>query len=308
MATALRIENFSPVNLKQTTTLSNQIAAGVQALPIVSNQGIAVGDFAFLGRLGSETCEKVYITGSTTNSLSTQAVTKFLHTQDEPVTAIYGDQISVYSAPNVDGTLPLDSAFTLVGFIQINPDTQYTDYSDPLGSAALWYKYTYQHSLTQIQTDIANSLATRGGAYGHYCTIDDIRTEAGFTRNQNITDAKIDVERNRAESQINAELFQVYNLPFAQPVPWLVNQIATKLAAGYLMKAEYGVFAHGTSKDGDDRIKDAETLLMAVKSREQVLTDGTGASLLVSQAISSYPNATTDLCDAPQAFTRSQVY
>jgi hypothetical protein len=48
---------------------------------------------------------------------------------------------------------------------------------------------------------------------------------------------------------------------------------------------------------------------MAVKSRETVLTDATGKSLLISQAVSSYPNSTTDtVTDAPRAFTRSKVF
>ena len=71
---------------------------------------------------------------------------------------------------------------------------------------------------------------------------------------------------------------------------------------------EFGTFGSGTTKDGTEKIKEAQMMLQALKSREQVLTDALGKSLVISQSVSSNPNDASDPNVYPRAFTRGQIW
>jgi hypothetical protein len=309
MATLLRIDNFPQTNIKEQSQLNVDMNLAATTATLQSANGFSIGDSVYLGIPGSENIEKLIVQSIAGQVITFASASVFKHLQYETVVAVKGDQIKIYTSANVDGSLPADTAFALLGTpIAIDPDESYTEYNDTTGSALTWYKNTFYNASSGYESTLADSIGTRGGGYGHYTAIDDVRREAGFTRNLNVTDSMIDVQRNRAEAQINAELYLVYTLPFAQPIPWVINNIATKLAAGFLLTAEYGSMARGLSKDGDLKIKEAEDLLMAVKMRELTLTGANGQSLVISQAISSYPNNASDSVAAPQAFSRSHKF
>jgi hypothetical protein len=305
MPTLLRIDNFPQTNIKEPTQVAQDTAAGVTSITVLSASGFSANDIVFAGTPALETIERLIIQSVAGQVITFTAPTVFKHLQFEPFNSVKGDKLKIYTAPNIDGSLPLDTSFTVLGSpISIDPDTSYTEYSDTVGDVQTWYKYTFYNATSAYESSLGDSIGTRGGGYGHYCSIDEIRQNAGFKSNPNITDAVIDIKRNQAEAEINGELYQVYALPFAQPIPWKINQIASTLAAGYLLSDEYGTMSRGLSKDGDAMVKEAQEMLMMVKIRETVITNAAGVSLVISQTVSSYPNNSTDtVTDAPRRFT-----
>lgn len=308
MATLLQLDNFPQTNIKEATQLAADYAVGTSAIAVQSANGFSINDICIMGVPGSESVERLVVQSVSAQTITFTTPTLFKHAQYDPLVAVKGDQLRIYTAANVDNTLPADSNFILLTSIAIDLDEPQTEYNDPAGSAAVWYKYTFYAGAATYESLLADSIATRGGGYGHYCSIDDIRQSSGFVRNQNITNATLDVHRNRAESEINAELYHIYTLPFPLPAPWLINHIATKLASGYAMIDEFGTFGSGTTKDGTEKIKEAQMMLQALKSREQVLTDALGKSLVISQSVSSNPNDASDPNVYPRAFTRGQIW
>ena len=216
MSTTLSINNFGNLNLVEPTQFDADYPASTTVLNIKNTANYSAGDFLILGMVGTEQSEKAVIQTVTPNtSITLTTGTKFPHKRFEPIVSLFGDQVRVYRANNVDGSIPADASFASLSTFNINIYKDYTSYTDSSGSSAYWYKFTYFNSTTSAETALAGATAARGGGYGHYCSIADIRTEAGFNNNTNIPDALIDSRRIDAEGEINSELMDVYTLPFA---------------------------------------------------------------------------------------------
>ena len=97
-----------------------------------------------------------------------------------------------------------------------------------------------------------------------YDSTDNIREEAGFTGNTNVTEAKIIAYQGAATSHIDGIISRIYSLPLAE-TPNILKLIERKLAAGHLLLDEYGEQAEGTSKDGQAKVDWAEKMLQAIE-------------------------------------------
>lgn len=311
----LKLDNFiANLNIIETTSITAVVAPGSAVSVSVKNtQGMTAGDVAAMGALGAEQCELVTVSSITNSTTFVAAVVKFTHQPGEAVSDLYGSQIKVYASLNVNNEQPADSAF-LAGLLgsplTIEADQLYTPFTDAGGGINWWYKFTYFNPTTTAESDIALSRAIRGGNYGNYADIDNIRFEAGFSNNQNVTDSTIDRFRQRAERIIDGYLFEDCVTPFQVPVPPLIEEAATLLAAGYLMISEYGESATGTDKDGKalihqvmDEDKGMSGILDLIKLREVTLLDPAGNSLMLSQLVSSYPDASTTAANLTDAQT-----
>ncbi len=104
------------------------------------------------------------------------------------------------------------------------------------------------------ETDISESDAVRGGNYGHYATVDQVRLAAGFRDNTDIIDESIAEARDEAESIIKGYIVGAgYYLPLLPPYPPTMVRLVKQLASAYLLQNEYGASAQGTDRDGDAR-------------------------------------------------------
>lgn len=298
MAAGLRINNFDNPNIKEIGVLTADAAANQAALVVENSQNLQASYALIVGPLGAEGSELAFIQSAaapTGVTLSTNL--KLAHKNGEAITELWGDQIQIYRAPNITGYQPADDAFVALdgGPINIDPDQLFTDYVDQSGGSAYWYKFTYKNSSSGNETDLASALAARGGGYGQYCSVDDIRSDAGFSNNRNITDAVIDSCRIDAEAEVEAELAGVYALPFTAPIPNQVNEVTKFIATGLLLLKEYGAVTSGTNKEGTAKLKNGRDLLLQYKTREKTIVDAQGVSLLLSTAsvVTSWPNETT---------------
>lgn len=302
--TTLQIDNFPAVNVKDKLILTGDTVAGITSIPVVNSEGVSADDVLVLGPLVSEYSEQLYAahTGFAPDHthVVTSAATVAAHDQFDPLWVLFGDQIKIWRAPNVDGTLPADTAFTLLTTVGIDYDEASTEYQDAAGSNAYWYKVTYKNSITAAETNLANSpIAIRGGDYGTYTTLENIRREAGMGNNQFITDSQIDAARYRAQFELDGALQGMYPVPFQPPINPMVALMTEKLAASYLLSIDYGPMASGNSKDADKKLGEYQRLMDKIDSKNYVLTDTNGNDLSIAGAggNKAWPNDTTATTD-----------
>ena len=295
-AETVRLTNFPEANLVEITKFDADEAAAQTVLTVKNNDGFAADDFIVLGRLGHEKAE-VRRVASVTNAdtITVTAATSFAHKKFEDITKLRGDKIRLYKATNVDGTIPTDANFSLDSTNTIEADQQYIEATVTAGGTGFWYKQTFYQSVGLTETELGDSDAVRGGDSGHYATIEDIRKEAGFMDNPELTDENIHDRRDDAESEIDGCLKSAgYTLPLST-TPSVIENITKILTAGYLLLQDYGVGADGTNKEGTAKIDYARGRLLDIKNKVIVLTsDIDGSELSSSSYMSGWPDDTTE--------------
>lgn len=297
----LSIDNFNGLNIKDKLVLTADSVAAITSIPVVNSQGVSADDFLIVGGLATDYSEQAQSAHTGFAPDRTHVVVTAplgaAHKQFDPLWVLFGDKIKVYRAPNVDGSYPPDANYALLTTIPIDYDNAATQYTDPAGSSAYWYKITYFNSITSAETTLADSPITiRGGDYITYTTIAAIRNEAGLNNNEFITDSAIDMQRYRAQAVIDGALEGLYVVPFAAPVNPMISYLTEKLAAANLLSVDYGPMASGNSKDADKKMAEYKDLMTKIDDKVYVLTDTNGNNLAIAGAggIKAWPNSTTD--------------
>lgn len=294
MSTTLSAENYATANQKARTTYTADVAAGQTVIGVQNVNDFATNDPVISGTFGVESCEMNIVSSITGQNITLTSVTTQLHRRMEPLVALRGNQIRFYRAPNTNGYEPPVGNFVELTTLSLNTDALTTEYVDSSGSSEFWYKFTYRNSITGNETDLATAPATRGAEYGHYCTIEDIRIEAGFKNATYITDQQIDLQRRRAESEMNSYLTKLFSLPFSEPFPPLLENISRVLSAGYLMLVEYGTQTDTkvAAKNGQNKVNWAQGMLTNLTNGKMPLLDVFGNNIT---QYSEYGNFPTDL-------------
>lgn len=273
MSQTLSLANFDQPNLGETAQLGADVAIGATSITIEYTDNLDAGDYLYLGRLGSESGEQVTIntvTSATTVILVSGTLKE--HRADDPVTVLFGNKIKVYRAPNTDNRRPADNQYVFLETISIDFDQVATNYLDEDGGSNYWYKYIYLNESSAQETSLDSSQAVRGGVYGVYCSLGDIRSEAGLKNAKNLPDATVSMYRRRAQAEIDSKLGTVYTVPF-NPVPDAINEIATLLGAGWLLLKEYGAMNEGNRKSGGAKVKEARDWLSLIQTGAAGLPD-----------------------------------
>lgn len=299
MAVTLRIDNYSSLNALESTVFDADSAAGVSTIIVRNTQGIAANSYILLGIAGAESSELVQVsTVPNSTSFTLAAPTKLNHFRFDPVQQLFGDKIKIYTAPNVDGSQPLDASFTALsgGLITMLYDQASTNFTDAAGDATKWYKFSYINTTTSAETALGDSGAARGGGANNYCTVDNIRDQASLQNNRWVTDAQIANKRAIAQAEIDSELAGLYVVPFTAPINPLIADLTARLAAGLQLSDAYGMNSASTSQDGAQRLVDARAMLMRIKTKELILTNAQGVETASanSNTVQSWPDASTD--------------
>lgn len=315
MAQTLFLPNFAENNLVGTQVqLTAQANAGASTL-VVDNAADFSTAYLLLGTPGDETTELLPNTNVTSGvSIPLISPTILQHLQYEPVQALFANKLKIYRATNVDGSQPADNLFTLLATISIDPTGDSTEYNDAAGGGGFWYKYTYFNSTNNSESDLASATAVRGSFTVNYCSVDEIRREAGFKYAPYVTNDQIDEKRQAAQDEINGALDEFYQTPLQPPINSWLKQITIRLSAGYLRKAQYSQ-SSDAKLNGQDMIDDAQLDLDKLITKERVLADKQGKSLAGSGStggVSGWPNATTNTAlpsdgGAPRMFRVSDV-
>jgi hypothetical protein len=295
MSVRLTLNNFGSTNIKETASLNADVAASATTLTLKNNQNVVADDYLLVGAAGSETGEIVKVASATGATVVVTDPLLFPYQSNTRVTALNGNQIRVYRAPNINNLPPADNTFTLFtgSTVNIDPDQLQTNFIDSTGTTDYWYKITFYNSTTLAETDLAASMCVRGGTI-YYCSTDNIREESGI-RSPYITEKMVDEKRRAAMSEVDSAASGQYTLPFTTPINAGIQQITTVLAAGYLMTSQYDQFTD-LYNNGQAKIDWANIQLDKLKSGQFDIIGADGNSTKKADAVngfSGYPNATT---------------
>lgn len=299
MSAIITIENFGASNLKEQTYVDDDAITGASGIVVKSAQGIANDYFALVGNPASESAEILAINNVSGESVSFATSLQHDHPKYDNIAILYCNQLRIYRAPNTDGTPPADDQYIQIDAIDIDPDQPDSTYVDPAGSSDFWYKFTYYNNISLSETDRSTAEAVRGGGVTDYCSISDIRDEAGLSTNRFISDSKIARKRLEAQAEVDSTLAGIYTIPFQSPINALIDSLTCKLAAGFLLVKNYGSLSSMTTNNGKAKIDDARALLMELKNRQKTLVSNQGVdqSLSTGVAFSMYPNPSSTESD-----------
>jgi len=310
MSQTIVIENFPDSNVSEMSYLTIDALLGQAKVNIENADNVNADDYVIIGLPGDENSEikQVNSLSSLEVTLKTNLLTS--HFKNDPFTVIRANQAKIYRAVNVDGSIPDDSDFSEIATITLEADQLSTEYVDTSGGDGYWYKYTFYNQTSQSETDIADAIAVRGGNYGMYATVEEVRNEAGLSGNRWITDRQIMAKLDQAQSEVDGSLIiGGYDLPLAN-VPEMVKNATLLLAAGYLLSKEYGPEHTGTNKDGQLKIKMGRDILTKIENGLIALVDPiTKAEISQGESgISGFPDATTEDTDSERKFSVEDVW
>lgn len=138
------IENY------EKSYLSNPISAGITAVSVKNNDRFEQNYRIMIGEMGREKTEIVTVAGAVTDGTAlTVTPTRFPHEADEPVYVLRFDQIKFYRSTNgADGSYTLQSTVDL----DVDNDTLTTDYEDTTGLSSYYYKVSFYHSISTLES------------------------------------------------------------------------------------------------------------------------------------------------------------
>ena len=309
MAQQLTIDNYGSLNIIQRDQLAADTLVGDQTITVPNTNGYTTNQHAIIGAIGVDTSELVQFQSTpSATTVHLVAPLRLPHQRFDKLTLIFGDQIRIYRAPNTNGLVPDDSTFTVLQTLTINYDEQTTYYTDAAGSDAFWYKFTYYDSTSGAETNLAESVAGRGGGYSFYASLDQIRKTAGMVDNPYITDADINQYRVEAQQEIHNALQGMYDIPFKPPIDPMLTGITRLLAAGKLMMDNPGTMGRSSAiyLEGEDKAQQARDMLTLIDNRQYFLTNGNGETIISpnSQSSKSWPNVTTPSVSPDQGGSR----
>lgn len=290
------------------TVLDADASAGSDVtLTLKSNNSLAQNDFIVIGREGAEIAELEQINLAVSGNTQVRVATlKYAHKKGEPVTKYRYNQRKFYGATTKTGTYSELTSDGSPKDIQVDdPQGTLLEYTGLDGF--LFFKATYYNSQTGEETAEADSIATEADESKRYCSLYDIRKQAGLTANPFITDGIIETYRKRAENEVDSAIFHRYALPLEE-IPAIIENATTLLAAGYLDYQEFGREGEGVKWLGE-----ARGILKSIKEGKQRLLASDRTELTVkgdSTRLMGWPDNTTgeDDPDSDVKFKMSDKY
>jgi len=141
------------LDVKATTYLSSNIAAGVLAVPVDNSTEFTAGQILlFLSSLGSENAEIVTSASHTTPSFVTLA-TLMAHNRGDAVQEIKYDQIVISKSATIDGVYATLATQTMFA------TQQNTIIYDTTGLTTDYYKIQWKNSLTGLLSDASDPIS-----------------------------------------------------------------------------------------------------------------------------------------------------
>lgn len=299
------------VNDGEKSYLTADSVATATTITVQRAADYATNDFIRVGRRGNDKSELRKISSITGNVITLTAALTNAHKENDEVVKMYFDQRKLYKETAVGSGVYAVSGVAKTIEID-NPDG--TSFQDTAGSASYRYKCTYYNSHTATETSTDDSEAVYGGDSGAYCSISEIRSEAGFGDNSYINDGDLLKMRSKATNEVDSTLKLVYTLPLSY-VPEIITDITKLLSAGRLLAQQYAGIEPTFEKLAKDKLKEARDLLKQITDRKLVLMDADGVQLerIATGKPSGWPNSTTadedeDNAGGGRMFTRLKEF
>lgn len=282
------------INEGERTALDLSASAGATTIITERASDYSANQFIRIGRRANEKTEIRRIQSISGNVITLVTALTNDHPRLEEVVRMYYDQRKLYRETSQgSGLYSAVTGITNPKDIEIdNPDG--TLFQDPNGSQSLRYKATYVNSFDTTETDPDDSDPIYGGDAGSYTSIQDIRDEAGFTDNPNISDRDVLRERKKATDEVNSALKIVYILPLSY-IPEIINDITRLLAAGRLLSSQYAGIEPMYERIGKIKLQEGRELLEKITSRKIVLLDADQNQLsrISTSRVEGWPDSTT---------------
>ena len=301
-------ENFIK---RERTSVSADVTAGSNvSIPVENSDGIITGDFIVVGPEGSEQAELTQVSSATSQAIVVTLL-KLPHYASDPITKYRFNKRKFYGSLSESGSYAELTSSGSPAEIQVgDPQGTYFEYSGLEGY--IYFKSTYYNSTTSEETDLVESLAVLADESTRYCSIYAVRKQSGLTNNPFITDGQIEIYRKRAENEIDSYLNARYLLPLTNSsgsaeIPFMVENCATLLAAGYMDYQEFGSEGEGVKWLGEARsiLKKLQTPGGQQLLGSDHLEMQTKAN---SNGIMSYPNQVDNVNGPDRKFTMRQRF
>lgn len=170
--------------------LSNPYSAGTTSIKVKNNNRFAVNDRIMIGEMGNEATEIVTVSAvNADGNTLTVGATVFAHSADDPVYKMIFDQVKYYRSTTTSG-----GSYTNISTQDMdvdNADLQ-TRYDDTTGTSAYFYKFTFYHSVSTVESaysDVIGGSGWRREQVGYI--IDEILQEISDQNEINVTRSEV---------------------------------------------------------------------------------------------------------------------
>lgn len=189
--------------------LANPYSQGVSAIAVKNANRFAANDRILIGDQGLENAEIVTVTsiGSDNQTVNLTTATKYAHSADESVYKLRFDQIKFYRS--TDG----GNNYTILSTQDIDVDNEdlQTFYDDTAGLATYYYKFTFYHSVSTVESaysDVIKGSGWRRRQVGYI--IDQVLQEVGDQQEMHVTRSEMLGYFN----DVNDDLISLVSRPF----------------------------------------------------------------------------------------------
>jgi hypothetical protein len=280
-------------------------SAGVTTIVVKNSAQFVAGKYICLGREGDETTELKRITTVTDNThIEVDSVTVFPHYIDNLITQYDYNQRKLYSRATSDDSwvhVTSDSPKNIAVDSSLG-----TLFEDAAGTSATQYISTYSNVFASTETDQDDSVVVSGTASStNLCSLQSIRTSAGWQDNFYVTDPRIDEARQQAQGEVWASLRKRYTFPLTRSSNYL-ERIVVDMSVGFLFIDEYGINVQNVALDGYKRLEGARKKLEELATGTKTLYDestGEDQGLSSRDTVAFYPDNSTDNEDDERIFS-----
>ncbi len=175
-----------PTDELEKTYFSLSTSAVATTIPVKNNDRFAANDRIMLGEQGREKTEVVTVSAiSADGTQITVGATVFPHSADDPVYRLRFDQVKFYRS-----TTTATGVYTLLSTqnLDVDNDTLTTVYIASDDAAGYYYKVSYYHSISAIESAFSDPVLVSGYARGSVgFLIDEVLREVADTNERFVT-------------------------------------------------------------------------------------------------------------------------
>lgn len=186
--------------------LTDPVSAGVTTIAVGNTDRFAANQRIMLGEMGREKTEIVTVTAVASDTSLTVGTTQFSHEASDPITVMRFDQVKIYrSTSGVSGTYSILATQDL----DVDNEELITTYDDTTGLSTYYYKSTFYHSVSTLESSLSDAISGGGLA----------RNTAGFLIDELIRETN-DAIQDRTEvlgwfNEVNDDLITSSKKPYS---------------------------------------------------------------------------------------------
>ncbi len=150
--------NFETDGLEK-SYLANPYSVGTTSIEVKNNNRFAANDRIMLGEMGNEKTEIVTVSSVNADGITLViGTTVFSHSADDPVTKLDFDQVKFYRSTDAGVSYSVISTQAL----DVDNADLSTKYDDTTGTAAYYYKFTFYHSVSTVESAFSDAIQGSG--------------------------------------------------------------------------------------------------------------------------------------------------